>query len=78
MLQVELKVPIEYDFEETPKKEKSVQDTHSSKASTTDADEEDVFEQVLKRKGTAVAIQKNLRANHDITCECSSCTDSML
>jgi hypothetical protein len=50
-----------------------------SNASTADKDNEDenIFDQVLIRKGTAISIQKDLKPLHDLNCNCSSCVSSL-
>jgi hypothetical protein len=50
-----------------------------SNASTADIDDEDenIFDQVLIRKGTAISIQKELKPLHNLNCNCSMCVSSL-
>jgi len=50
-----------------------------SNASTADADNEaeQIFDQVLMRKGTAISIQKDLKPLHNLSCNCSNCVDKL-
>merc|ERR1712029_624860 len=50
-----------------------------SNASTADVndDDENIFDQVLVRKGTAISIQKELKPKHDLNCNCSNCVSTL-
>merc|ERR1712032_733757 len=50
-----------------------------SNASTADKDDQDenIFDQVLARKGTAISIQKEMKPLHDLNCNCSTCVSSL-
>jgi len=74
-----LEVPAAKTKDATRDSERSTSHVSGSNASTADADNEDeqIFDQVLIRKGTAISIQKELKPLHDLNCNCSSCVESL-
>jgi len=77
-----LEVPVPKTDDTTRDSESSARSTShisGSNASTADVDNEDeqIFDQVLIRKGTAISIQKDLKPLHNLNCNCSNCVSSL-
>lgn len=81
MMKVEIKVCVEdlIGEEKIPNGDVvHVLDSHTSQATTSDGGESEESQyQAFKRTHTTVAIQKHMRAAHDLNCTCATCVDRM-